>query len=94
MVTRHKLIKLTSHFYNIQIYNRAVRVFLLSSDAKKTSMNIDYIPFIYLRASILISTGKTPESLSWPVAKWFVSPEERNREDLIIDEILQASLPL
>lgn len=46
-----------------------------------------------MRANILITTGKTLDTLPRPVAKRFVSPEESNPEDLTIEGILQASLP-
>ncbi|KAK1360090.1 hypothetical protein POM88_044564 [Heracleum sosnowskyi] len=64
------------------------RVFLSSSDATKTYLNIEYPPLDDLGANMLLITGKTLETLPQLVAKRFVSPEENNLEDLTIEGIL------
>ncbi|KAL8116039.1 hypothetical protein AgCh_022505 [Apium graveolens] len=68
-------------------------VFLSSSDATNTYVNIDYAPLHDLKAEMLISTGKTMENLPPPVVKRFVTQEGNTLEDLTIEGLLEATLP-
>ncbi|KAK1392371.1 hypothetical protein POM88_011427 [Heracleum sosnowskyi] len=68
-------------------------MFLSSSDATKSYINIDYAPLNDLLQAMLIKTRSTPETLPRPVARRFVSTEQINLQDFIIEGILQATLP-